>query len=129
MDFLFKNFLSDKRVYGLNERWYSRLFYKLLGEEPENYYQVSFRNGEKFYDGNPIFSVLVGNRSVRIIQDMPESSKPFLTTTFKSVPEENIDELVITLELSKEVKPVLTKLIKAWLQEGRDKDDLNKLLN
>lgn len=115
MKFLFENFLSDKKMYNLNEAWHRRFFRKITGEPPVVYYNTRYNNGEKFYDGNPIFSALAGDRLLRIIQEEPESKRVFLRASLEKTPEEEIDELVITLELSREVKPLLEELIRKWL--------------
>jgi len=121
MQYLYKNFLKDKRVYNLNEGYYARLFKKLTRWEPKTVFNTRFRNGEKFYDGNPIFSALVDNRVLRIIQEEPESNKIYLSAWLTTATEKELDELVITLELSKEAKPLLEKLITKWVVEKTDK--------
>ncbi len=128
MKFLFQDFLSNKKTYHLNEAYYNRLFQKITGTLPTPYYTTQYNNGEKFYDGNPVFSTLTEGRLLRIIQEEPESPYPFLRATFEKTPEKNIDELVITLELSKEIKPLLEELIYKWLVKSEEKEKLSSFI-
>jgi hypothetical protein len=128
MKFLYKNFLTNKKTYNLNEAFYNRLFRKITGLKPVPYYNTRYNNGEKFYDGNPIFSALFGGRLLRIIQEEPESQRPFLRATLEKTPEEEIDELVIILELSQEVKPLLEELIRKWLVDALQKEDMARFI-
>ena len=128
MNFLFQNFLTDKKVYNLNEAYYNRLFRSITGKAPIPYYNIRFNNGEKFYDGNPIFSALAGDRLLRIIQEEPESERMYLRASLEKTPEEEIDELVITLELSREAKPLLEALIRKWLVERLDREAMARFI-
>lgn len=125
MKFLFEDFLSNKKTYHLNEAYYNRIFRKITGVKPTPYYNTQFNNGEKFYDGNPVFSALAGGRLLRIIQEEPESPHPFLRATLEKTPEKEIDELVITLELSQEIKPLLEELIRKWMVDTPDKEAMS----
>ncbi len=125
MKFLFQDFLTNKKAYHLNEVYYNRLFRKITGVKPTPYYNTQFNNGEKFYDGNPVFSALTGGRLLRIIQEEPESPHPFLRATLEKTPEKEIHELIITLELSQEVKPLLEELIRKWLVDAEDKEAMS----
>ena len=120
MHFLYKNFLINKRVYSLNQNWYVKLVEKITHKKPSLFYNNQFNNGEKDYDGNPVFSTKLGNRLLRIIQEKPESNTPFLTAWVDTATDKNINELVISLELSNATKPLLEKLIKKWLVEKVD---------
>lgn len=128
MKFLFRNFLTDKKIYNLNEAYYYRLFQKITGKKAKPYYNTRYNNGEKFYDGNPIFSALTGDRLLRIIQEEPESKSVFLRAGLENTPEEDLDELVIILELSQEVKPLLEELIRKWLVEAEEKEVMSRFI-
>ena len=128
MNFLFQDFLSNKKTYHLNEAYYNRIFRKITGVKPTPYYNTQFNNGEKFYDGNPVFSTLTGGRLLRIIQEEPESPHPFLRATLEKTPEKEIDELVITLELSQEVKPMLEALIRKWIVDAAEKEAMSAFI-
>ena len=119
--FLYKDFLCNKRVYNLNQAWYAKLVEKLTHQKPAPFFNTQFKNGEKFYDGNPVFSTKVGNRLLRIIQEQPESTQPILTAWLDKATDKNLDELVISLELSDATKPLLEKLMQKWLVEKVDR--------
>ncbi len=127
--FLYRDFLSDRRVYHLNEAFYNRLFQKLTKKKPAPFFTVQFKNGEKFYDGNPIFSTLTDNRIVRIIQEEPESETPVISAWLDKATDKNLDELVISLELSKEARPVLEQLIKKWVVEKLDQQGMERFIH
>lgn len=114
---LYKDFLADRRVYRLNEAYYARLFKTLTNITPVPFYNTRFNNGEKFYDGNPIFSTLSGNRILRIIQEEPDSNNPFIHAWVDKKAENNLEELVVSLELSKETAPHIKQLIQKWMAE------------
>ena len=128
MKFLFPDFLEKKKIYNLNEAYYNRLFRKITGEKPVPYYNTRYNNGEKFYDGNPIFSALASGRLLRIIQEEPESQHLFLRASLEKTPEEDIDELVIILELSQEGKPLLEGLIRKWLADEEEKEAMSRFI-
>jgi len=48
-----------------------------------------------------------------------------LRTTLEKTPEKEIDELVITLELSQEVKPILEVLIRKWVVDAAEKEAMS----
>lgn len=128
MKYLFQDFLENKKIYNLNEAYYNRLFRKITGEKPVPYYNIHYNNGEKFYDGNPIFSALTDGRLLRIIQEEPESQRIFLRASLEKRPEDEIDELIIILELSQEAKPLLEELIRKWLVEKEEKEVLSRFI-
>lgn len=129
MNYLYKNFLEDKRVYALNENYYKRFFKKAVSQEPKPYYNMSFRNGEKFYDGNPIFSTKINDRLVRIIQEEPESEKPYISASIEEKEDQKLEELILILELSKEIKPYLEKFLQKWLVEKLSKQAMIDYIN
>jgi len=125
---LYKNFLTDKRVYCLNEAYYTRLFKTLTNATPTAYYTVHFNNGEKFYDGNPIFSVLSKDRVLKIIQEAPDSETPFIYAWMGSPADSDKKELTISLELSKETQITLQQLIQKWIVERVQITDMEQYL-
>lgn len=118
--FLFKNFLADPKVYALNQGyWVMQLRTWLPQEsvEKRNLYQTHFANGKKNYDGNPIYSALLKNqKSVRIIQEQPESEQPEIGAWVSQteVDGEAIQELVISMELTEITKQVVIALVAEW---------------
>lgn len=116
MKHLFKDFLEDKRVYNLNEAFYKRLIESITGSPATHFFQPTFANGRKIYDDH-IFSTKYKGRILQVIQRKPGSGRPVLRARCQKWDGE-FDMLVLTLELSDAVKPVLEKIIKAWLVEG-----------
>lgn len=118
--FLFKNFLADPKVYALNQGYWATQIRAWLPDaavERENLYQTHFANGKKMHDGNPIYSALLKNRkSVRIIQEQPESEQPEIGAWISQteVDGEAIQELVISTELTEITKQVVITLITEW---------------
>jgi hypothetical protein len=133
--FLFKNFLTNARVYGLNQAyWKKRILAHLPLDEVRQYplYQTTFANGTKMLDGNPIYSFLLKNgKSVRIIQEEPESDTPQITAWLsetESLEGNKIEELVITLELSDITYPIALQLISIWSQKGLTSSEIRRLV-
>ena len=126
MKHLFKNFLEDKRVYALNEHYYQNLFREVLNGKAKPFYNSAFKNGEKFYNANPIFSTQYGSRIVRIIQKEP-SAHPRL----RAYPDkfDDTDELVIVLELTDRFVPVVRSLARQWLVEMLPKEEMQTLFS
>ena len=106
--FLYKDFLNDKRVYNLNVAYWRRYFQTLLKNHSNvvfDWMNTTFGNGQGFYDGNPIFTVLLKDeqKAIRIIQEAPETEGTEIGVWIDGIEFENINyrELVISLELSK----------------------------
>lgn len=121
---IYKNFLNNKKVYKLNEAYYARLFRSITAAAPLPFYQTQFNNGEAFYDGNPMFNTLYGERVLRIVQEEPESEHPYFRVSLGRTPDGKWEELVIFLELSKETISPLKEAIKQWFVEKRDVGDM-----
>lgn len=126
MNFLYKDFLENQSTYLKNELYYKNLFTEIAGKKPIEYYNTTFKNGKKFFDGNPIFNTKFNNRLVRIIQDEPESEKPYFKARVETK-ENAVDELVINLELSKEIEPILVFYLKKWFKEEISVDQIQQL--
>lgn len=121
---IYINFLHNKKVYKLNEAYYARLFRSITAANPHPFYQTRFNNGEPFYDGNPMFSVLYQGRVLRIVQEEPESERPYFKASIGRTPDDKWEELVIFLELSKETIPPLKEAVKQWFVEKRQATDM-----
>ena len=126
MRHLYKNFLQDQRIYNLNEAFYKRLVKEITGGEATHFFQPSYVNGRKIYDDH-IFSTRHKDRLIQIIQRKPDSALPVLRAFHKKWDGE-YDMLVLTLELSDAVKPILKKVIKAWLVERVAFDEVKLML-
>jgi hypothetical protein len=126
---LFKNFLEDKQVYQNNVVYWKDILSKIIKDKSENYdwLEPQFINGENFFDGNPMVSLICHSpkKAVRIIQENPESDSIEIgawVDIFYLSEDELIKELVISLELSSESEQLAKNLIKKWITE-----DLNSL--
>ena len=113
----------------MNEHWYRRLFEKMVGKKATPFYNTSFNNGEKSYDGNPIFSTLSNGRLIRIIQEEPESKQPYLRAWIDEATDEKLPELVVTLELSDATKPTLERLLDQWFLQKIDAEQMSNSLS
>ena len=127
MKHLFKNFLKDKRVYGLNEAYYQNMFGEILNKKAEPFYTTTFGNGTKFYIANPIFSTRQDDRLLRIIQNKPSKQPRFHAWLDRF--DDSLDELVISLELTDQFKPVVQKLARQWLVEKLPKEEMKAILS
>ena len=121
--FLFKNFLSDKRVYRLNQIFWKKQVQKIMGAgyAAGSWINDSYANGQSFFNGNPIFSARLSPRkAIRIVQEEPESPTiefGYWTEKTQFPGDQEVEELVISLELSSESKQLALKAIKEWLMK------------
>ena len=60
-EFLYADFLENKKAYNLAQGSWGRLLNSLLREYGYTYmpYIIQVQNGKKEYDGNPIFSAFI----------------------------------------------------------------------
>ena len=123
---LFPTFLEDRRVYNLNEAFYRRLIKAVTGSEAAHFFHPTYANGQKIYDSH-IFSTRHKDRILQVIQRKPDSEYPVLLARHKKWDGE-YDMLVLTLELSDVIKPVLKKVIKAWLVDGVAFNEISSML-
>ncbi len=137
---LFKDFLENQEVYVLNENDWKDQFDNLLSQNGTSlvcreWLKTRFSNGVKFFDGNPIFSVLCPslNRAVRIIQEELTNDHLVISAWLDEFPtgddQETIKELVIVLELSEESRDLAKGLIKAWLVENAGCEEMQNLID
>lgn len=126
MKHLFQNFLHDRRVYRLNEQYYRNLFGKLLNKDIAPFYTTNFQNGEPFFNANPIFSGVHEGRIVRVIQK-EASSQPRMRAWLDQF--EEMDELVLSLELTDEHLPAIRRLAQQWWVEKLSKEEIKKALS
>jgi len=123
-DFLYKNFLVKKKIYSQNESYWKRYVRNVLEPkviEHEFWMKNEYANGTKIYDGNPIYSVKLQNKkAIRIIQEEPESDTLQIAAWVKETEDEHenkIEELVISLELTRVTRALALELIKAWASD------------
>ncbi len=134
---LYSNFLQDKKIYNLAQAYWGRLFSKIAQQydlQLVPYLNDQNGNGQKEYDGNPIFNVLEPslNRAVRIIQIEPEGEQldisAWLDTIELAESAPPVQELVIDMVLSKESYAIARKFIIAWLGERITKAEMEHLI-
>jgi hypothetical protein len=120
-DFLYKNFLVKKTIYNQNESYWERYVRNALEPkviEHEFWLENEYANGTKIYDGNPIYSAKLQNRkAIRIIQEEPESDTRQIAAWVEETEDEHenkIEELVISLELTRDTRKLALDLIKTW---------------
>jgi hypothetical protein len=134
---LYSNFLTNKKIYNLNVGFWQRLFNKLLKEKNYSFQKktnTTFANGLSFYDGNPIFDAIIAqpHKAIRIIQEEPSSQKIEISAWIEETELERrqkIEELVISLELSRETKAIVQDLVKAWIIDNFSTKKMEKFIS
>ncbi len=126
MKYLYKDFLEDKRAYNLNVAFYTRVVKAITGVEPAPFFKTTYANGRKIYDDH-IFSTKYKGRILQVIQRPPNSDQPVLRARCQQW-DGQYDMLILTLELSAAVKPMLENIIKAWLLDGEPFEKIQALL-
>lgn len=125
---LYPSFLDNKRVYNLNQAYWRRLLSDLIKDTDlsfQPYLNTISANGNKEYDGNPIFNAYFPtlNKAIRVIQDTPEEGAADLSTWMDQIELEEgqppIQELVIAVTLSRETAAQAQELMHQWIVERR----------
>ena len=134
-DYLYKNFLNDKRVYNLAQSFWRRQLENLLkpyGYSHRPYLNTIQNNGQKEYDGNPIFNAYIPeiSRAIRIIQVSPDEEGDEISAWLDEIEMERktVKELVIDVKLSKQTRSVVQALLERWLAENMTESTLNQFL-
>ncbi len=120
---LFADFLTNKQVYQICKNYWEIKIEDLLFKHGitnlSPYLNTKFANGQDFNDGNPIVNLCDNrqNRAFRIIQEEPESEKETITawTNKTEIEDKEIEELVISLELTPTTENIALDLISKWL--------------
>jgi hypothetical protein len=116
---MYDNFLENDEVYFEAEKFWISLFTYILNKNSIDisdwiypFYNTTYSNGNKFMDGNPIFSAhsIKEKKRIRIIQEKKSSSAG--RYNYWHEPDKN--ELVIVWELSSKNKNEIKKLIGEW---------------
>jgi hypothetical protein len=126
MKYLHENFLRAQQEYELNEDFYKNLVQEIIGTESTPFFQTAYGNGQKIYSDH-IFSTKYNNRILQIIHREPVSEHPVFYVRVQEWDGE-YEMLAISLELSEAVKPVLEKVVKAWLVEGASQKQIQEML-
>jgi hypothetical protein len=145
---LYETFNRDKNVYNLNQGYWKRKLNLKLKKKfsPEN---ILFKNQDsrniKIYDGNPIFTYLDRdkNKAIRIIQDSLDDVASYdlddinvlisawidkIDISIDKNNENQLDELVIALLLTKETVNLTMILILKWLESGLSDQNIQKII-
>ncbi len=122
MRHLYQNFLHDPKVWQLNAAYYRRLVKSMTNTEPAPFFQTTFANGKKMQDDH-IFSTKYNERILQVIQREASSKQPYLKAWLKKWDGET-DMLVISLELSAEIKPLLENVVSNWLKGGLSAEEM-----
>jgi len=133
----YKNFLTDEKVYKQNVDFWKSMVYTLLSVEKitfMDYLTTTRPDGTPYADGNPIYHFRLhdSDRAVRIIQEEPECNhiefSAWINTALLSDDTE-IEELVISLELSNEAALLSLELINAWVVNKLPKQTMEKYID
>lgn len=133
---LYPSFLENKRVYNLNQGYWRRLLTDLIKDTDltfEPYLNPVDANGQKEYDGNPIFNAYFPSlrKAIRIIQDVPEGDAAELSAWMDHIDiEENqppIPELVLAVTLSRETSAQAQRLMEQWVLENVSVEGMEEL--
>jgi hypothetical protein len=134
---LYKNFLTNEKVYNQNIDFWKSLIYTMLSVDKisfREYLTTSKSDGSLYMDGNPIYNFKIenSNRAVRIIQELPECSDIEFSAWINSTElsdNTKIDELVISMELSHETALMSVELINAWIINKFSKQKMEKFID
>jgi hypothetical protein len=116
---MFDDFLENKSSYLLLEQYWIDLFNSILSERHDSleewiipYYNTVYKNGEKFMDGNPIFSAKSKstNKIIRIIQKIYDDEY-----TLNYWVERDKKEIVIVLVFCEENINRIKCIINDWI--------------
>jgi len=126
-DYLYENFLEDRRVYLAARAFWFRQVKQLFPEQETSTHYLSerFENGKLFYDGNPIFNTINPrtSKAVRIVQQSPLEFETFYTSWEQEIllqldkigQEVSIREKVIVLTLTRESLVKSKEELRSWL--------------
>jgi hypothetical protein len=134
--FLYADFLENKRTYNLAQGSWNRLLTSLLKEYEYTHtpYINQTQNGEKEYDGNPIFSAFIPEikRAIRIIQIAPQEEgddiSAWLDDIALNAKAEKTAELVVDIKLSQASKRIAKDLIHKWILKQLDAAAIDEVL-
>jgi len=133
---IFRNFLKNDAEYDKNIDFWKTIVFTLLSVDNlkfSSYLHETMLDGSLYRDGNPIYSFKVDklNRAVRIIQEEIETNNVEFSAWLNNVEieSENIDELVISLELSNESILFAIELINAWIINVFSKEKMEKYID
>ncbi len=137
-EFLYADFLNNKRVYNLAQAFWGRLLTGILKQYGYDYtsYINQFQGGKKEYDGNPIFSAFIpeAKRAIRVIQVSPKEEGDDLSAWIDSIESngkshtEQTKELVLDVKLSRKAKAGAKELMTKWIANQLDESDIDEIV-
>lgn len=135
-DILYYNFLHDPSIYNLAQGAWSRVVQKIAkeGELSLEPYINTSNNGQKEYDGNPIFNAFIPElkKAVRIIQVDPNEEGDEITAWVDTIElptaQQPVAELVIDLKLTRSSKEIARYFIEMWLLHNLDQQQIDEVL-
>ncbi len=136
MKILFEDFLENHKVYAQSETYWENIIKNIANKKQLIIHNpcinTFFSNGEKIYDGDPIAYIYFSSlkKTVRIIQQT-FSDDIYKITGWVNKTEyygEDITELVIVIQLSKETQKVAETLIQKWIIENVGFDIMDKVI-
>jgi Zn-dependent peptidase ImmA (M78 family) len=134
MKILFDTFLENPKVYLKVENYWEKIIRKIANAKQLTFHwawrNTFLPNGAKMYDGDPIATAYFPSlkKGVRIIQRDPKDDDIYKITGWVSKTEydrEDIIELVIVIQLSKETKKIAEQLIREWVIANADLDTMS----
>ncbi len=143
-DFLYPNFLEQEDQYAAAEQFWHGLFTELTAEARQTGEWVPWRprsyvNGLPFErDGNPIFDALNKrtSKAIQVIQWPPKRDALEISAWVSHLYVEDdddlnnlISELTLNLTLSTESVELSKQLLRKWLDENVDGDEMSRLIN
>ncbi len=143
---LFIQFLNDKRTYNLNVSYWRKKLQKALDEKinsKDQFIQNRNNKGQKFYDGNPIFSYYSKpkNKALRIIQEDPIEISSYSEIKLIDVwldkiriaknqnEDFEVQELVISIFLTSSSVESCMRIVRAWYLNDLNQDNIDNFLN
>lgn len=133
---LFNKFLIDTEIYKRNVDFWKTIIYTLLSVDNltfKTYLTTEKADGTIYTDGNPIcnFKMDNSNRAVRIIQEEIESNEVEFSAWMNTlkIDNEEVEELVISMELSNESVLLTIELINAWIVSNLSKPKMEKYID
>ncbi|MEL7421712.1 MAG: hypothetical protein AAFN81_01920 [Bacteroidota bacterium] len=137
-DFLYTDFLENKRIYNLTQAYWGKLLTSVLKQHGYAYtsYINQIQGGKKEYDGNPIFSAYIpeARRAIRVIQVSPDEEGDDLSAWIDTIElnektnSKQTEELVIDVKLSRKVRTVAKDLMAKWVANQLDSTTLDEII-
>ena len=133
---LFKDFLKDREEYAKAQKYWEEFLDGLFPPaEIKSVKRLNYHylNGEEVFDGNPITDRYFENlkKTVRIIQtEVLETGLSLDVWTEKKEINDNeaVYELVVSLELSEESIEIVKEILKKWIIENYNVEEINRFL-